>query len=125
MLQYPVGFDENTSGLICEIYRCSYDCTNGGWTAIQRGYKDVLLVGEGIRGPFPIKESLKDRPIMMLCYRKWRGENGKQIEYYHVEPLFPAEKRPWFMMGGNFIHTSDSRFAAINRYPLPVHDRQE
>lgn len=31
----------------------------------------------------------------------------------------------YFMAGGNFVYSSDSRFREINQYPVPVHDRAE
>ena len=40
-------------------------------------------------------------------------------EYIHAEPY----KKGHYSFGGAFIHSSDSRFSEINKYPIPLHDR--
>jgi hypothetical protein len=99
-------------GMLMNVYRSvSYgDCTNGGVTSKA---DTVLLVGEGV--PHVFEES--DRhPKLVLKYHC-----GGWI----AQPNLPAPGVGW-MMGGNFIHTSDSRMSELGiRYPIPVHDRTE
>jgi hypothetical protein len=47
--------------------------------------------------------------------------------YVRCRPYtFPDEARPYFLMGGNFVYSSDSRFRElVNPYPIGVHDRTE
>jgi hypothetical protein len=77
-------------------------------------------------GPF---EPTDDAPAVVLVVRDLFG--GK---YVHAEPVVPAgTAKPWFMHGGTYIETSDSRFGeAIRRltgnkhaYPVALHDRTE
>lgn len=44
-------------------------------------------------------------------------------EYKHIEPY--ESPKSWYMHGGSFASTSDSRFSKISKYPLAIHDRQE
>ena len=46
-------------------------------------------------------------------------------EYLHLEPLDGHHNggNKWYMAGGNFAYTSDSRFPSS--HPLAVHDRHE
>lgn len=98
-------------GLLVNVYRDKHDCTNEG---ISSRHDRMVLTGDGIPEIF---EPSEREPEIRLVYRP-------NINYYHAEPT--EGKRPhcagWFF-GGNFIHTSDSRFP--NRYPIPIHDRQE
>lgn len=111
-------------GLIVSVYRdaSGYDCTLGG---VSSKHKDLLVVN--VEGPF---EPAADLPAVILerhvpgCLRivpavregsKWVRASG------------------WWMFGGNFAHTSDSRFGEAARALLgtefygavAVHDRQE
>jgi hypothetical protein len=104
---------DEESGLICSVYRASRfpNCTNGGVTATA---EDVLLILPG-GGPFSVADVGDRMPVVKLVRR------GNHL---CVEPVkFPRTGSVGYMMGGNFIWTSDSRFP--NEYPLPVHDRQE
>jgi hypothetical protein len=108
------------NGLIIEVYRSKdttgndSDCTNGG---ISATFDRLTLIGKGISGPFA---PTPERPAVTMITRTICGE-----EYKHIVPCDEnAQPLPgWYMFGGNYGVTSDSRFP--HRYPLAIHDRQE
>ena len=102
------------SGLTAEVYRSGLgDCTNGGISAHRR---DLYILGK-TKGPFEPED------IRECVYIEWREVSGS--EYIDCKPLY--FRRRWYMMGGNFLYTSDSRFREItgSKYPIPIHDRYE
>lgn len=111
-------------GLYCFVYRSGLgDSTNGGVTSVNRMKSDgmVLLVGHGVHGPTTVEEAQKSgHPVLMLQPR-----NG----IIRAIPYMPDNKENiWWMFGGNFIYSSDSRFPCVcngSKYPIPVHDRRE
>lgn len=98
-------------GLLVHRVKPDYDCTNGG---ISSTHDQFILIGEEVPGVF---EPHEKTPALKLVKRIIFGK-----EYIHAEPLNEPEGIGW-MFGGNFIYSSDSRFP--NKYPIPVHDRQE
>ena len=87
------------------------NCTNGG---VSAKYNSFILTGEGVPEIF---KPGNDCPELKLVYRPG-------INYYHAEPVEGRwENSIGWMFGGNYITSSDSRFP--NRYPIPIHDRQE
>lgn len=89
------------------------DCTNGGISATR---KSLTLVGPDIPEIF---EATPDAPAVVIIGRIIGGRL-----YNHAEPLEPVPAgHNGYMAGGNFIHTSDSRFPSD--YPLSLHDRTE
>jgi len=101
-------------GLSVTVYRFTQDCTNGGITAKK---DSLILVGEGVAEVFEVGE---DEIYLKLVKRNLFGS-----EYIHAEPVGQTKNDVGYMMGGNFIYSSDSRFREINAYPIPVHDRSE
>jgi len=102
-------------GLIIEVFRFPLgDCTNGG---ISGKHGSLTLIGDGVDGPFA---PTPDAPPVTMITREIGGR-----EYKHLVPCdenaVPLEG--WYMAGGNFGYTSDSRFP--NAYPLSIHDRRE
>lgn len=108
---------------VARVARCG-DCTNGG---ISSNHDQLCLVN--VDGPF---EPSDDCPAVMLdshvlgCLRivpAVKTEAGNWI----IEP------GGWYMDGGNYASTSDSRFsAACNRLlghrfygAVAIHDRRE
>lgn len=69
------------------------------------------------KGPFEPED------IRQCVYIERREVMGK--EYIDCKPAY-CRKR-WYMMGGNFLYTSDSRFKEITgiSYPIAIHDRYE
>lgn len=99
--------------LNAEVYRCGLgDCTNEGISAHRR---ELFILGsEGPFEPTDIRE----------CVTVERKEVCGQ-EYLNAKPAYCPKR--WYMMGGNFLYTSDSRFREYTglKYPLPIHDRYE
>lgn len=105
---------EVESCLTAEVYRNPLgDCTNDGISSYQR----ELYVLAAQKGPFEPED------IRQCVYIERREVMGK--EYIDCKPAY-CRKR-WYMMGGNFLYTSDSRFKEIIgiSYPIAIHDRYE
>ena len=102
-------------GLLVTVYKMpDCDCTNKG---MSHDKTQLILIGEGIPEIFEGDET----NTVVLVERNLKSFDGK---YLHVEPVnYDNDHKPWFMAGGNFIYTSDSRFP--NKYPISIHDRVE
>jgi hypothetical protein len=101
-------------GMLVHVLRSSYgDCTNNG---ISSGYDQFVLVGPGVPEIFEPSDKI---PALLL---EDRGRWG-----YRAVPMYDrrATDKGYVgpMMGGNFVHTSDSRMPTP--HPIPVHDRYE
>lgn len=95
-------------GMILDVFRHGdRDCTNDGITS---RHDQVLLVGENIPEIFEAPEL----PRVIVCNRG---------DYIYARP--DDDHEFGYMMGGNFIATTDSRIRRISKYPIPVHDRRE
>jgi len=106
--------NEAKQGLIVNVYRPSHDATNNGLTSKM---DQIRLVGEGVDGPFGPKEG----EDYLVVQTKHVGNKP----YIYAVPKSLLDSGDLVMFGGNFVYTSDSRFAAVNKYPIPVHDRVE
>lgn len=104
-------------GLICEVYRGEHDCTLNG---ISSKNNDVLLMFEEPEAQ--VFEESDNRPTLKIVRRNLFGR-----EYIHAEPIGTGRAgHNSYMMGGNFLFSSDSRFSKlVSPYPIPIHDRQE
>lgn len=110
-------------GLIVSVYRADRgDCTNGG---ISARASQLCLVN--VNGPF---EPSHDMPAAILTTNNV-GHPVIKPAHMHHDGVWGVESG-WFMMGGNYAATSDSRFseAVAKLLPgfygaLPIHDRQE
>ena len=106
-------------GITALIYRdaLGIDFSNRGISATST---EVTVIGPGID---PVFEATAERPAVRIIKRE--HANGAT---YHAEPL-PTEDEPapWYMFGGTFIFSSDSRFrTGIDFYgAVPLHDRRE
>lgn len=102
------------SCLTASVYRNKLgDSTNNGISA----YAKELYILAATKGPFEPED------IRQCVYIEWR-EIGEE-EYIDCKPAY-CRKR-WYMAGGNFLYSSDSRFREITRsnYPISIHDRYE
>ena len=115
-------------GLVVSVYKFPMgDCTNNG---ISKGVDSLCLVN--VSGP---SQPSADQPAAMLI----RGAlNTVKIVPAHgvvsdqKSPVWIADPR-WCMMGGNFAHTSDSRFSEAcsqllghrGHGAIAIHDRIE
>ena len=106
-------------GLIANVYRWSLgDCTLGG---ISSKYDELIILptestrkaGIEIPGIFLPNE---DFPAIYIFHRPQFGDLIASYEDYGIGG-------PWYMFGGNFIYSSDSRFPA--KHPIKVFDRRE
>ena len=108
-------------GLSVNVYRTDSfgDCSRNGLSA---QFDELILIGPGIEGPVIVDLDMPPANLVKLVTKKSEGH-----EYMFVEPLdgqsSGMKTRKWYMAGGNFVYTPDSRFP--NTYPLPVHDRHE
>ena len=104
-------------GLLVFIYRNGLgDCTNGG---VSSKATKAVLVGVDIpeifepsdQAPALHLREFKGRLIAVPApLPRWRGT----YEIQHLDG---------WMSGGNYIHTSDSRFPG--NHPIPIYDRRE
>jgi hypothetical protein len=101
-------------GLLVDIYKFPLGvCTNNG---ISGKVSKAVLTGYVMPQIF---EPSDDAPELKIVQRKLFGKI-----YFHCEPINNPQGNGW-MMGGNFVYTSDSRYHYLLDYPMPVHDRQE
>lgn len=98
---------ETKKGLTADIYRGTYDSKIN----VMRGKKSVTIIDKELP---PIFEANEESPAVRIVRRQLQGG-----EYIHAEPLAPG----WYAFGGTFITCSDSRIKALNKYPIPLHDR--
>lgn len=99
------------SGLYVHVLRGKCEATAGG---VSSKTEDFILTGENVAKVFDIDAARTDQYLVLKNYRG----------HLYAEPNYPPG--PGFngwMMGGNFIWSSDSRFPGD--YPIPVHDRRE
>ena len=89
------------------------DCTNDG---ISKNRRELYIISDQ-KGPF------EPQDIRECVYIEWREVMGEQ--YIDCKPLYCSKR--WYMAGGNFLYTSDSRFKDItkSKYPIAIHDRYE
>lgn len=115
-------------GLIANVYRAAdgRDCTLHGWSS---KHETVCVVNAD--GPF---EPRDDMPAVMIV-------RHRTMNTLHAVAVDDYDSGAWTMMGGNFLHSSDSRFAELCRKLLeeggvqsrayfsygavPIHDRKE
>lgn len=110
-------------GLNVYVYRNALqDCTNGG---ISASAQKLCIVN--IDGPF---EPNEDAPAAILTTNQV-GNPVIKPAFYISERVWEAANG-WFMMGGNYAASSDSRFGqAVREFApgfygaIPIHDRQE
>lgn len=102
--------------LTASVYRDSLpggDCTNGGISSTRR----QLYILAADKGPFEPED------IRECVYIEFREVSGEK--YVNAKPAY--FRRRWYMAGGNFLYTCDSRYHEITglRYPISIHDRYE
>ena len=93
------------------------DCTNEG---VSSRFRALLIVC-----PDGFIDVDEENPPENLCKIVHRNLFGRDV--YHIAPVAEPKGAGW-MAGGNFAHTSDSRFSDMcgHQYgALAIHDRQE
>lgn len=112
--------NEPMKGLPVYIYRDGTRYSSKAPEFFTEKFNRAILIGRGVEGPFDPDEQA---PALILVTRHLYSTRIKDFrDYLHAEPLETHGKQH-HMFGGNFIHTSDSRFPSD--YPIPVHDRIE
>jgi len=100
------------------VYRNrSVDCTNDG---VSARYDKLLLACDD--GYVEVDEQNPPENLVRMVKRYLFGQ-----DVYHIRPWKEPEGIGW-MFGGNFAHTSDSRFSRMcgGQYgAIAIHDRQE
>ena len=96
------------------------DCTLKGWSS----YSDKVCILNA-EGPFKPRDGVPG--VVLVRHRT--------MKHVYAVSVDDHEKGLWTMMGGNFLHTSDSRFGETVRKLLddptafvgavPIHDRKE
>jgi len=101
------------------VYRWDLsDCTNGGVTSNKS--KFTLMTEEEVIEKLDILGMTKEEREKILVFKV------KSSGYKCCYPLESLIDGKWYMMGGNYVGTSDSRYCEeISQYPIPVHDRVE
>lgn len=94
-------------GLTANIYDCGFI---DGLSPIKH-VKQVTIIGEGMPELFTAD---KEHPAVKIVRRNIYGS-----EYVHAEPL----EKGFYAFGGRYIASSDSRVRELNKYPIPLHDR--
>lgn len=103
------------SCFVADVYRNSAldDCTNNG---ISKNSEELYILSAQ-KGPF------EPQDIRECVYIERREVCGR--EYIDCKPAYRRNR--WYMSGGNFLYSPDSRFVGItgSDYPIPIHDRCE
>lgn len=94
-------------GLHANIYRSDYNCDIN----VMKDVKSVTIIDNMMPEIF---EADEQHPAVRIVRR-----NLPDGLYIHAEPLEPG----FYAFGGSYIACSDSRIRAINKYPIPLHDR--
>lgn len=119
-------------GLLSYVYRSSLggDCTNGGISSGQ--IRGLCLVN--VDGPFDPSDDFP--PALLEIYRPFADQTRRFLRVVPAE-LEHGRWKPrggWWMMGGNYCASSDSRFWEHVRGALelenfngaiPIFDRRE
>jgi len=97
------------------------DCSNNGVTSKHSNFE--LMTEEEIIEKLDILGMTKEEREKILVF-KTTYRTG--TEYKYCVPLESLIDNKWYMMGGNYINSCDSRYSEqISQYPIPVHDRVE
>ena len=95
------------------------DCTGGGVSSLCNYFylfASHLTFAEVVN--YCIEKGMElDRALKLV--------NRPNLNYVHAEPVIGRDR--YYMAGGNYIYTCDSRYKILSGipYPVPVHDRIE
>ena len=98
-----------------EIYRGSYNCDLNHYNKDNTVFLPVTgghIKPEHLEG-YAQHSGIAAIPVIIV------KRNLPGGEYIHAEPDKPGS----WAFGGTFISCSDSRMHEINKYPIPLHDR--
>jgi hypothetical protein len=100
-------------GMHVSIYR-SADGSDCPLKGMSSRVTQAILIGEGVPELF---EPGPDCPALYL------DEHAGYLRLLPMPPVEIEDQGRWFMDGGNFAWSHDSRFPCD--YPIPIHDREE
>lgn len=87
--------------LSCEIFKSNLgDCSNGG---ISSKYNEVYLIHP--EGNMEVEDD--DPRLVELVKRELFGGE----KHWYIKPYEKEKSGKWWMFGGTFIYSSDSRFS--------------
>lgn len=108
-------FYDVQTGLPAEVYKSKGigDCTNGGISS-KRNELYVMTRDVWVLEPRDIRECVGIEKV-----------NYNYRDHIRAKPLYKPGR--WYMAGGNYLFTPDSRFREITGidYPVAIHDRYE
>ena len=123
------GLVLNVDFITGDVFRdSSGDCTNGGASS---KYDKLYVVAEHVTLE-DVQQLCKDRPaynidqFFKLDYNFYNQINPIFKGYCRLKPL--ANPNRWYMHGGNYLGSCDSRFKNFVggcKYPVPILDRWE
>lgn len=134
-----VAEPEPRKGLILSVYRPADlpgDHTNGGITATANAVTVTgIRRGGRTRKPGPVEPLPRTMRVFTPSERAPEvtlilRDNGSGGTWLSLEPAGAGESR-WWMAGGNYAGTSDSRWSELcgdgpgGGHPVSVHDRSE
>lgn len=94
-------------GLLVNVFNCGFFDS----LSPIKDAKNVVIVGSGMPEIFNATE---EHPPVRIVKRMF--SHG---EYIHAEPYEKGN----YSFGGRYIFCCDSRVREINKYPIPLHDR--
>lgn len=112
-------------GLHADIYSAAY-FRRDGLSVLKQGIETVTVIDDVVaqQGGAISTPDEKHPPVVLV------RRNLSDGLYIHAEPLrFDDELKEWvrythLMFGGRYI-MGDSRLRYVNKYPIPLHDRDE
>jgi len=103
-------------GMIVDVYRANgHDCSMGG---ISSKHEAITITGPGIP---EIEEPSEKYPEMIFEPNANRVDGN--LALYPPDSYSEGKRVKWYMFGGNFAWSSDSRFPSAQ--PIKIHDRHE
>lgn len=91
-------------GILGFVYKHGQDCTNNGLS----NKKDKLILigenGENFDSPFGVDEN-DDYLVLVEAFK-----DNPQAKHLRAVPKSVLDSGRWYMFGGNFLYSSDSRF---------------
>jgi hypothetical protein len=117
-------------GFTVEVLAGQHKCTNGPTSLFGNPVVGLTLVGGGLPKMFTPSHT---HPLMKLVRRECMGKTQVLIEPMlrgeDGSPIIDTVYSGRFMFGGQFAHSSDSRFREATgldfNHPIPIHDRYE
>jgi hypothetical protein len=114
-----------TDHFLAVLRRTDGDCTNSGVSSKLHYITIVAIVDEHYKpsGMARAELELVAAKNPGACVVEMRAPTGTL--YPTIYPLRAWLDGKWLMAGGNYAHSTDSRWRDLYPAPLPIHDRIE